>query len=95
MKLEQPQLRKSVAHRQNTNFPPGPAARLDSGVVQRDPLNFMLDFIARYGDLVRYETASGGRLLNWPPMLTCCAGRDNRKPGPTRDAEAGLMTEFL
>jgi hypothetical protein len=34
-----------------TDFPPGPAEKLDSGDMQRDPLTFLLDL----GDLVRFE----------------------------------------
>lgn len=82
MKLEQPQLHQSDAHRQSENFPPGPPGKLDFGATQRDPLNFLLDLTTQYGDLVRYETAYGASyLVNDPEHIGRVLGNANYPRG--------------
>jgi hypothetical protein len=54
-----------------TEFPPGLAEKLDSGDTQRDPLTFLLDLVARHGDLVRFEKIywAPTHLLNSPEHI--------------------------
>ena len=62
MKLDLKELRGTTFH-QDAKFPPGPAEKLDFRVAERDPLEFLLELTARYGDLVRYETPYGATYL--------------------------------
>ena len=53
----------------NAKTPPGPAGKLDLADAERDPLHFLLDLSARYGDILRYETAYGESYLISNPEL--------------------------